>query len=599
MYDDGVERRALDVTGLVQGVGFRPFVHGLASRLKLSGFVTNNAGGVQIEVEGDAPALAEFERELARSAPPLARIESIGARRIDARGERVFRIESSRVDGERPIYVCPDVATCDACVRELFDRSNRRYRYPFINCTACGPRLTIVTGSPYDRARTTMSAFEMCRACRAEYLDPANRRFHAEPIACADCGPRLYARDSFGRLLAGDPIEAALAAVASGQIVAVKGLGGFHLACDARNAAAAAALRQRKHRDDKPFAIMVRDAAAAAALTIMSASEAALLDSGARPIVLLDAAPGGAALRDLVAPGTNRLGVMLPYTPLHHLLLAGADGPLVMTSGNRSDEPIAIDNEEAQARLRGVADVFLVHDRTIRVRCDDSVVRDGGAAPILVRRSRGYAPVPIRLPFSCREPILAVGGQLKNTFALGRGAQAFVSHHLGDLDELTAFQAFERFRHSSATSSCTSGCSRCSRKSSPMTSILTTRRRGMRSPDRVATAWRCSIIMRTSRRAWRRMVRPVRSLAWPGTAPAGEVMTVCGAANSSSAMPGRSNGPRTSAMWRCREAIALPASRGVWRLRTFRMELWTPATCCGGRRLQGRTGRSARGSCFR
>jgi hydrogenase maturation protein HypF len=444
MYDWAVERRALAVTGVVQGVGFRPFVHGLASRLKLGGFVTNAAGGVHIEVEGDAHALAAFEHELAESAPPLARIESIGTRRIDLRGERFFRIESSRSDGDRSICVCPDVATCDACVRELFDPANRRYRYPFINCTACGPRLTIVTGSPYDRERTTMAPFAMCGQCRTEYLDPANRRFHAQPIACADCGPRLHALDRRGDRVDGDPIEAALRALASGQIVAVKGLGGFHLACDARNPFAVTELRRRKRRDEKPFAIMVRDAAAARALCTIAHAEAALLGSGARPIVLLDTACGGSAIRDLVAPEASRLGLLLPYTPVHHLLLAAADGPLVMTSGNRADEPIATDNEDAQARLCGIADLFLVHDRGIRVRCDDSVVGHAGSAPIVVRRSRGYAPAPIPLPFSCRHPILAVGGQLKNTFALGRDTQAFVSHHIGDLDELTAVHAFER-----------------------------------------------------------------------------------------------------------------------------------------------------------
>jgi hydrogenase maturation protein HypF len=444
MYDGAVERRALAITGVVQGVGFRPFVHGLASRLNLAGFVTNDAGGVQIEVEGDRQALAAFEHEITVSPPPLARIESIGTRRINLRGDRIFRIETSRSGGDRSIYVCPDVATCDACVRELFDPLNRRYRYPFINCTACGPRLTIVTGSPYDRERTTMAPFEMCVRCRAEYLDAADRRFHAEPIACADCGPRLHAADGRGHRLDGDPIEAVLRALASGCIVAVKGVGGFHLACDARNAIAVAELRRRKHRDEKPFAIMVRDVAAARTLCTMAPAETALLGSGARPIVLLEASPGGAAIRDLVAPRSDRLGLLLPYTPVHHLLMAGADGPLVMTSGNRSDEPIATDNEEAQARLRGIADLFLVHDRRIRVRCDDSVLRYAGTAPIVVRRSRGYAPAPIRLPFSCRDPILAVGGQLKNTFALGRDRQAVVSHHIGDLDELAACEAFER-----------------------------------------------------------------------------------------------------------------------------------------------------------
>lgn len=441
-----MERRAIDISGIVQGVGFRPFVHSLATRLHLAGFVTNHGGQLQIEVEGERGALEGFERELTASAPPLARIESVVARPLSPRGDRAFRIEPSLADPDPTIYIAPDAATCDACLAELFDPANRRYRYPFINCTACGPRLTIITGSPYDRERTTMASFAMCERCRAEYADPTDRRFHAEPIACAACGPTLEAVAPGGRVLDDDAIEAVARALTSGRVVAVKGLGGFHLACAAGDAAAVAELRRRKHRDDKPFAIMVADLDVAAELCELSSDEADLLRSTARPIVLLrKRAAGRDRIADAVAPQSGRLGVMLPYTPIHHLLMSAVGGrALVMTSGNRSDEPIAIANGDARSRLDAIADLFLLHDRDIRVRCEDSVVRRVGASPLIIRRSRGYAPAPVGLAFECPAPILAVGGQLKNTFAIGRGRQAFVSHHAGDLDELAALEAFER-----------------------------------------------------------------------------------------------------------------------------------------------------------
>ena len=439
-----MERRAIEIRGVVQGVGFRPFVHGLATGLRLCGFVANCGGRVDVEVEGDGEALDRFEHQLTASAPALARIESVIARRIDPRGEQGFRIAPSVSEASPRGSIAPDACTCDACLAELFDPANRRYRYPFINCTACGPRLTIITGSPYDRGRTTMARFEMCEACRSEYEDPGDRRFHAEPIACARCGPTLQLVDAAGRPVAGDPIEAAAAMLSAGRIVAVKGLGGFHLACDAANAAAVGRLRARKHRDDKPFAIMVADVGAAASWCAVSAEEAEGLRSPAHPIVLLQKRAAG-AIADHVAPDSSRLGVMLPYTPVHHLLMSAAGGrPLVMTSGNRSDEPIAIANEDALSRLQEIADRFLLHDRDIRVRCEDSVVRHVGRMPVIVRRSRGFAPAPISLAFECPAPILAVGGQLKNTFALGRGREAIVSHHAGDLDELLAFEALER-----------------------------------------------------------------------------------------------------------------------------------------------------------
>jgi len=370
----------------------------------------------------------------------------VSSRAITPQGDTGFRIEPSVVGGNPEVFVCSDVATCEACLSELFDPSNRRYRYPFINCTACGPRLTIMTGSPYDRERTTMARFEMCGACRAEYEDPADRRFHAEPIACAVCGPRITAADGAGRPVADEPIAAAARALGDGRIVAVKGLGGFHLACAAADTGAVAELRRRKHRDEKPFAVMVADLAAARQLCEVSAAEAAVLAAVQRPIVILRLAPGaGDAVSPSVAPASGRLGLMLPYTPLHHLLLEAVGGqPLVMTSGNAADEPIATDNEEALERLADIADLFLLHDRPIHIRCDDSVVHIIGAAAVPSRRSRGYAPAPIPLPFDCPTPILAVGGQMKNTFALSRGRQAFLSHHIGDLDDLLAIQAFSR-----------------------------------------------------------------------------------------------------------------------------------------------------------
>ncbi|MEO7132729.1 MAG: carbamoyltransferase HypF [Vicinamibacterales bacterium] len=440
-----MERRAFDIRGVVQGVGFRPFVHAMARRLNLTGFVANQGARVAIEVEGQPDALAQFEHALIAGAPPLARIESVSRRDLAVRGDASFQIVNSITRRDAAVYVSPDAATCDACLTELFDPTDRRYLYPCINCTACGPRLTIITGSPYDRAQTTMARFEMCADCRAEYQSPGDRRFHAEPIACHACGPTLAAIDAAGGDT-GPAIEAAAGAIRAGRIVAVKGLGGFHLACDAGNNSAVAALRSRKHRDHKPFAVMVADLVAAEAVCEVSDDEATLLRSAARPIVLLKKKARGAdSIAAAVAPDQTRLGLMLPYTPLHHLLMAMVNGrALVMTSGNLSDEPIAIDNDAARDRLRGIADLWLLHDRDIRVRCEDSVVRHAGHGPILIRRSRGWAPAPMALSFACAAPMLAVGGHLKNTFALAAARTAFVSHHNGDLDEVIALEAFER-----------------------------------------------------------------------------------------------------------------------------------------------------------
>ncbi len=440
-----MERRTIVVRGIVQGVGFRPFVHNLATQLQLYGFVKNQVGRVLIEVEGETAALERFLAELADRPPPLAYIEQLSWEQQPLRGERVFRIEPSETGAAHSILLSPDVATCAACLAELFDPHDRRHGYPFLNCTNCGPRLTIITGAPYDRPRTTMAAFSLCAACRAEYEEPTNRRFHAQPTACAACGPRLRLLDAAGQPL---PTEAPLAhfaaALCRGQIGALKGLGGYHLACDARSPAAVAELRRRKHRDEKPFAVMVPDVAAAELLAEVGPAERALLLSPACPIVLLRKHQPG-TIAEEVAPRNPYLGVMLPYTPLHHLLLRAVGGiPLIMTSGNRSDEPIAYQDDEALTKLAGIADLFLVHDRPIHVRCDDSVTRMVDGLELPMRRSRGYAPRPIELPFRCPVPILAVGGQLKGTFALGQGRQALLSHHLGDLDHYDAYRAFVR-----------------------------------------------------------------------------------------------------------------------------------------------------------
>jgi hydrogenase maturation protein HypF len=440
-----VERRVIAIKGIVQGVGFRPFVYDLATRLQLHGFVRNRTGGVLIEVEGEPQSLDRFLIELNGSAPPLAHIEHFGWTRQPLKGEHRFIIQASEGDASADVFVSPDMATCAECLAEMWDPENRRYRYPFLNCTNCGPRLTIITGSPYDRERTTMARFAMCAACRDEYEDPANRRFHAQPTACANCGPSLALLDPRGKPIeVDDPLVGVVAALRAGKIVAMKGLGGFHLVCDARIEASVAELRRRKHRDEKPFAIMVADISAAEALCEVDLAEKELLRNTRRPIVLLRKR-ASSCTAPAVAPGNPCLGVMLPFTPLHHLLLADMHGaPLVMTSGNRSDEPIAYEDQDALDRLCDIAQVFLTHDRPIHVRCDDSVTRivDGLEAPI--RRSRGYAPRPLHLPIECGQPTLAVGGQFKGTFALGRGRHAFLSHHLGDLDHLEAFRAFER-----------------------------------------------------------------------------------------------------------------------------------------------------------
>ncbi|MGZ4292292.1 MAG: carbamoyltransferase HypF [Gaiellaceae bacterium] len=417
-----VERRRFRVGGVVQGVGFRPFVFGLAQRHGLAGFVLNDGTGVVIEAEGAAVALDAFAAALRADAPSLARVDAVEVEPLPPAGAGAFTIRASTATG-RTALIPPDTATCGDCLRELFDPADRRYRYPFINCTQCGPRFTIVRSVPYDRPNTTMAGFPLCENCRREYENPADRRFHAEPVCCAACGPRLTL-----------PLEQAVDLLRGGAIVAVKGLGGWHLACDAADPAAVERLRARKHREDKPFALMTPRPAA---LAHIDEAEADVLDSRRRPIVLVRRR-ADAPVAPAVAPGSPWLGLMLPYTPLHHLLLADFGAALVMTSGNRSDEPIAYDDDEARERLGGIADAFVGHDRPIHRRCEDSIVR----VSYPVRRSRGFAPEAVPLPVRAVRPILAVGAELKSTFCVARGHEAFLSPHLGDLDTELAYRAF-------------------------------------------------------------------------------------------------------------------------------------------------------------
>ncbi len=437
-------RARIEIHGAVQGVGFRPSVYRLAVAHDLAGWVLNDTRGVFVEVEGPRRDVQAFVDELPDAYPPLARVLSSAAEWLEPAGYGRFEIRRSDAAGERRVIVLPDVATCDECRDEVLDPRERRHRYPFTNCTNCGPRFTIVRALPYDRPNTTMAAFPLCPRCRAEYEEPLDRRFHAQPIACADCGPslELWSPDGVARDRGDAALRAAADAITAGAIVAVKGLGGFHLVCDAGDDEAVARLRERKARVEKPFAVMVRDLEQADALVEMSAAAEAALRSTAAPIVLLPRR-ADAPVSPLVAPGLATLGVMLPATPLHHLLMAALPGPVVATSGNRSDEPIAFDEREALERLGGFADLFLVHDRPIERHCDDSVgwLMDGGFT--LLRRARGFAPLPVQLA-NDGAPVLAVGPHLKNTVALAIGRQAFLSQHIGDLETPEALAAFER-----------------------------------------------------------------------------------------------------------------------------------------------------------
>jgi len=432
---------ALRIRGLVQGVGFRPHVWRLAHESNLSGDVLNDGEGVLVRAWGPQDEIDRFCRRVRDEAPPLARIDSVERSPIDLPAPvDGFRIAASQA-GAVATGIVPDAATCPECLAEIGDPAQRRHGYAFTNCTHCGPRLSIITGIPYDRPRTSMAAFELCPACRAEYEDPADRRFHAQPIACPVCGPHLWLEDAAGAHIAGDDVLGQAAGLLrAGRILAIKGIGGFHLACDARDAAAIGELRRRKRRGDKPFALMMPDLASAATFVRMDANAAAFLEGPEAPILLLPPRGSGQSLPAGIAPGQAELGIMLPYSPLHHLLLRRFGGPLVMTSGNRSDEPQCTDNGDARARLCDLADAFLMHDRGIVNRVDDSVARMAADAPRLMRRARGFAPARLALPgeLQAAPPILAMGAELKNTFCLGGAAAAILSQHIGDLgDALT------------------------------------------------------------------------------------------------------------------------------------------------------------------
>src|SRR5678815_2756613 len=435
--------RRIEVVGTVQGVGFRPWVYRVATQLGLQGQVRNDVSGVTVEAFGEPSALDGLVQALSSDHPPAAEIRSLRWTEIPPREAAGFVIAPSLPGSGRRVSIPADLATCPACVEEIFDPADRRHRYPFTNCTDCGPRFTIALDAPYDRPVTSMAGFVMCEACQREYDDPQDRRFHAQPNACPRCGPRLQLLDAHGRdLKSADPLHEVAAALRAGSVVAVKGLGGYHLAVDASSPEAVRLLRERKRRDAKPFAVMVRDLREARKLATVSEPEARLLESVERPIVLLPA-KRTRGLAPEVAPDNPLVGLMLPYTPLHHLLLAEVERPLVMTSANLSDEPIVFEEAEALDRLREIADLFLTHDRPIVTRCDDSVARVVAGAPVLLRRSRGWVPRPIPLARPVARPVLACGAQLKNTFCLAAGDVAVLGPHVGDLDQLEVHRSYE------------------------------------------------------------------------------------------------------------------------------------------------------------
>ncbi len=457
-------RHHVSVRGQVQGVGFRPFVYRLATELGLGGLVGNDSHGAWIEIEGDEDALALFERRLREERPPLAQIYELRSVAVPVRHQAAFTIVDSRADPRQDVGITPDAAVCADCLRELFDPTDRRYRYPFINCTNCGPRYSIIESVPYDRPGTTMRKFRMCGPCRREYDDPADRRFHAQPNACPVCGPRLWLTDATGHPLAGDPLAQTARLLRDGRIVAIKGIGGFHLACRADRDEPVELLRRRKGRETKPFAVMVPDLDAARQLAEISEQAAREMQTVERPIVLVPRAEGTRTgrrrpgtepgipdpatrpprLSERVAFDSPHIGLLLPYAPVHYLLFAEGLPPLVMTSGNPSEEPLTCDNDEALARLGGLADAFLLHDRDIARRVDDSVIIASGGAVVPIRRARGYAPAAVLLDRAARVPILAVGGELKTTICLYHGRDAVLSEHLGDLKSPATYRHFVR-----------------------------------------------------------------------------------------------------------------------------------------------------------
>ena len=436
-------RAHMDIKGIVQGVGFRPFVFNLANSFHLTGYVLNDTRGVTIEVEGEKEVIERFIQRIRQQPPPQAEIFEIKDYITEPIGYADFKIRDSQDTEEKFVPISPELATCSDCRKELFDPKDRRYRYPFINCTNCGPRFTIVKDIPYDRKKTTMSVFPMCGRCRSEYEDPTNRRFHAQPNACPECGPRLFFLDKHGvEMPTPDVVREACRLLKEGKILSIKGLGGYHLACDALNKKAVAELRSRKYREYKPFALMVKDLETAKSICIVNDKEASALTGPKRPVVLLRKKPDSPVAED-VAPMQKYHGIMLPYTPLHHLLLSESDLILVMTSGNISSEPIAYKDGNALEQLREIADYYIVHNREIHIRTDDSVIRIWDDEETVLRRSRGYVPYPLLMQFEFKDQILACGGELKNTFCLTRGNYAFLSHHIGDLENLETLGAFE------------------------------------------------------------------------------------------------------------------------------------------------------------
>ncbi|MFO7891457.1 MAG: carbamoyltransferase HypF, partial [bacterium] len=436
-----IQRERIDIKGVVQGVGFRPFVYRNAVKRDLKGFVMNTSRGVEIEVEGEGEVITHFVNAIKTESPSQSRITSLITKTINPKGELEFKIIPSNRQKERSVLITPDIGTCAECRQELFDPQDRRYHYPFINCTNCGPRYTIIKDIPYDRPKTTMAEFKMCTQCRSEYKDPLHRRFHAQPNVCPVCGPHIWLSDSSGKKIAEKEVIAkTVSLLKQGKILAVKGLGGFHLACDAKNNKAVVRLRQRKGREEKPFAVMIDNPDSIQRIAKLDRQESELLQSPEKPIILLRKSKKY-DLSPQVAPGNKYIGVMLPYTPLHYLLFNDTLDVLVMTSGNISDEPIAKSNKEALGKLKGIADYFLLHNRKIQTRADDSVTRFIGRIPRPIRRSRGYVPFPIFLR-SPSPSVLAVGAELKSCFCLTRNDQAFLSQHIGDLENSETLSFF-------------------------------------------------------------------------------------------------------------------------------------------------------------
>ncbi|MDI6801991.1 MAG: carbamoyltransferase HypF [Thermodesulfovibrionales bacterium] len=438
-----LNRLIVRLTGAVQGVGFRPFVYRIAMELGLNGYVLNDTHGVIVEVEGNDKSLESFVLKLNTEKPPLARIFSQDLSYRESAGYKSFEIKESKGDGSKDVLILPDISICDDCLNELFDISDRRYLYPFINCINCGPRFTIIENLPYDRDNTTMKDFVMCPDCLREYKDPLNRRFHAQPNACPVCGPSVSLYNNRGSLIADgeDALHILIDEIKKGSIAAIKGIGGFHLVCDAENEDAVTLLRKRKRRQEKPFAVMFHSIEGVKGYAFLSTIEEALLISPERPIVLVSRK--NSKLAKSVAPELNKIGAFLPYAPLHHIILRKLNIPLVATSGNISDEPIVKDDKEALQRLSLFSDFILIHNRPIRRRCDDSVVKIIGGFPSLVRRARGYAPTHVRLPFNLKKRALAVGGFYKNTFAIGLNDKVIMSQHIGDLETVDAIEYFE------------------------------------------------------------------------------------------------------------------------------------------------------------